>query len=128
MAAFLSPGWIEEMNDALGSSPALSLATREVTLSIQQVVRAGDMDHCYVVRVDRGRVTVETGRTARADVTVTEDMETAVALARGEMSPQVAFMLGRIRVTGDMAALMAGYQSLVDQDAALAPVRARATY
>jgi len=73
-------------------------------------------------------VSVEPGRDPAADLTITEDAETAAALAKGEMSPQIAFMLGRIRVSGDMPALMASYEALSEVDDAFAPVRATTSY
>jgi putative sterol carrier protein len=128
VARFLSPEWIEDMNRAVSTSPALRQATSAVSLTVQQVVRDGDQEHCYVVRIDHGTVTVEAGRAPEADITVTEDAETAAALAKGDLTPQAAFMVGRIRVGGDMSRLMTSYEALGDMDAAFAPVRAATTY
>lgn len=41
-----------------------------------------------------------------ADVTVTMDRETALAVASGETNPQAAFMAGRVQITGDLSILM----------------------
>ena len=128
MPAFLSDEWIEAMNSAAAGSDGLRHATAKVRLTIQQVVKRGEDERCYVVRVDHGRVTVEAGRDPDADLTITEDADTAAAVAQGEMSPQIAFMLGRIRVTGDMPALMASYEALAEADDAFAPVRAATSY
>ena len=68
------------------------------------------------------------GEEDSADVTVTEDHATAVAVSRGELSPQAAFMTGRIRVGGDMAALMVHQAVLHQLDAVFAGVRAATTY
>ena len=127
MARFLSDEWISAMNEA-AASESLRQSTRNVRLSIQKVVKAGHEERCYLVRVDHGRVSVEPGRDPAADLTITEDAETAAALAKGEMSPQIAFMLGRIRVSGDMPALMASYEALSEVDDAFAPVRATTSY
>lgn len=146
MARFLSDEWIEDMNRAVSSSPALRQATAHVRLSVQQVVRDGaqaggakndgaqaggdqaDGERCYVVRIDHGSISVVAGRDPAPDITVTEDAGTAAALARGDLTPQAAFMVGRIRVAGDMATLMGAYEALGDMDAAFAPVRAATTY
>src|SRR5579884_1042780 len=104
------------MNAAVAASEALRSRTAGIRLSVQQVVRDGAEEHCYVVRVDDGSVTVEPGRDVGADVTVTEDLETAAALSRGDLTPQVAFMTGRVRVSGDMATLMRSYEALADAD------------
>ena len=42
-----------------------------------------------------------------------QDWETATAISRGELSAQVAFMTGRIRVRGDLPKLVA-YGNLFD--------------
>ena len=128
MAEFLSDEWIAAMNSAASGSDSLRRATAKVRLTIQQVVKQGQDERCYLVRVDHGKVTVESGRDPAADLTITEDAETAAAVARGEMTPQIAFMLGRIRVSGDMPALMATYEALADVDDAFAPVRAATSY
>ena len=128
MAEFLSDEWIAAMNSAAAGSDALRHATSKVRITIQQVVKSGEDERCYLVRVDNGKVSVEPGRDPGADLTITEDAETAAALARGEMSPQIAFMLGRIRVSGDMPALMASYEALAEADDAFAPVRAATSY
>lgn len=128
MAEFLSEEWVAAMNEAAAGSAGLRQSTANVRINIQQVVRRGDEERCYVIRVDHGQVSVVAGRDADADLTITEDAETAGALARGEMSPQIAFMLGRIRVSGDMPALMSSYEALADVDDAFAPVRATTSY
>jgi putative sterol carrier protein len=42
-----------------------------------------------------------------AEVTMTQSYEDAVMIAKGELDANVAFMQGRIKVAGNMAALMA---------------------
>ena len=129
MVRFLSDEWVAAMNAAAAGSDRLAEATVTTALAIQQVIRRADGgDVAYVVRVDHGRVSVEPGRDPAADVTVTEDLDTAVAVARGELNPQVAFMTGRVRVAGDIRALLAGYQALADLEDVFDPVRAATSY
>ena len=116
------------MNRVAADSDQLREATRGVRLRIQQVVRDGADDRCYTVRVDDGQVTVAAGRDPAADVTLTEDTGTAGALARGEMGPQEAFMTGRIRVAGDIPALMACYEALAGLGEVFAAVRRVTTW
>jgi putative sterol carrier protein len=40
------------------------------------------------------------------DATITQDYDSAVALARSELNPVTAFMTGRIKITGNMMVLM----------------------
>ena len=116
------------MNRAASTSDELRRATAGVRVLIQQVVRDGTDERCYVVHVDDGRVSVRSGRDADADVVVTEDAETATAVARGDLTPQTAFMTGRIRVAGDISALLACYEALAGAGDAFAGVRAATTY
>jgi len=129
MPRYLSTEWLGELDRAAAGDAELTGLTAGVRLAIQQVVTGGpDGDVRYAVRLDDGAVRVVQGEDASADVTVTEDHATAVAVSRGELSPQAAFMTGRIRVGGDMAALMA-HQALLHQlDAVFAGVRAATTY
>lgn len=116
------------MDRAAAGSDALRRATAGVRVRIQQVVRDGTEEHCYVVTVDDGRVGVRAGREPEADVVVTEDAATATAVARGELSPQTAFMSGLIRVAGDIPALLACYEALGGAGDAWAGVRAATTW
>ena len=48
------------------------------------------------------------------DATITNDYETAVAISKGELNSQMAFMTGKIKVGGNMAKLMMN-QALLGQ-------------
>ena len=41
-----------------------------------------------------------------ADVTITADAETLMALFQGDLNPTAAFMTGKIKIDGDMGAAM----------------------
>jgi putative sterol carrier protein len=49
-------------------------------------------------------------------------------VARGQLSPQAAFLEGRIRVSGDMASVMETQDALVGIDTALADIRSATSY
>jgi len=103
LARFLSPAWLAEMSEAAAGAEVPDGAE----LTIQQVVTdTPEGDVAYVVRLAGGRLALEPGRDPAAAVTITEDWATAAALARGDLSPQGAFMAGRIRVGGDVGALV----------------------
>jgi putative sterol carrier protein len=127
VARFLSQEWIDELNAAARATPADAVDTCELT--IQQVVTGtATGDFQYAVRVGDGRVSVMAGRADRADATITEDHTTAVDVARGELSPQAAFLAGRIRVSGDMGALVAAQGALHRLEAAFDQVRGATTF
>lgn len=103
MAEFLSPAWIAELDRAARSAQA----PPEVHLVIQQTVVDGDgPEVSYVMRIDKGAVSVAAGRAEDADLTLSQDRATAVAIARGDLSAQAAFMSGRLRVGGDLRMAM----------------------
>ncbi len=129
MARFLAPEWIVELDRAAGADDGLRRATASVHLVVQQEVIGGpDGDASYHVVVDGGSVAVHGGRAEAPDVTFTQDHATAVAIGRGELSAQAAFMVGRLRVDGDVGLLMRHAAAFDDVDDTFAPVRATTEY
>jgi putative sterol carrier protein len=125
VARHLSPEWFDDVN----ATAAESVDAGALRLVIQQVVTDGpEGDVHYAVRIEDGRVTVVAGEATDADVTVTEDHATAVAVAQGELAAPAAFMTGRIRVTGDTGILLDAQPVLHRLDAVFAGVRERTTY
>lgn len=129
MARYLSPEWLDEIDAVARGSEELPELVGDAGLVIQQVVAgAPHGDVRYAVRIGDGSVSVVPGEAADADVTVREDYETAVALHRGELRAPVAFMTGRIAVSGDLQALSRAQPVLRQLDAVFAGVRHRTTY
>jgi putative sterol carrier protein len=106
MAKFLSEGWIDEVRTALNASDDVRDATKEVAVTIQQVVRRDEDATSYWVRIADGTIDGGIGDASGADVTITQDYETAVAITTGEVNLQAAFMQGNLKVTGNMAKLL----------------------
>lgn len=99
MAEFLSDAWITDLDAAARQAAAPS----GLRLVVQQVVLGErGADTRYVIRFDDGHVSVTAGQAEDADLTLTQDRATAAEIARGELSAQVAFMAGRLRVGGDL--------------------------
>jgi hypothetical protein len=113
MAGFLTDEWLDEL-DGVARGAKVDPGLR---LRVQQVVPDGPegREVTYVVEVDGGCVRVHRGRSADADVTFTQDLATAQAIHRGELSAQAAFMEGRLRLGGDLRAV-------IDRAAALAAI------
>jgi putative sterol carrier protein len=125
VARFLTTDWVTD----------LAVASRAVEVSdgdpftVQQVVVDGaDEPVRWALRVAGGRVAVEAGGVGDADVTLTTDRATATALARGQLAVTDAFMAGRLRVGGDLRALLRAGGVLRALDAAFAAVRERTTW
>jgi putative sterol carrier protein len=132
---FLSDEWIAALDRAAVASEALRSATRDVSLTVQQVVTAtanDDGDECdevsWHVVIDHGAVRVRPGRAVNPEVTFTEDAETAGRISRGELSAQAAFMLGKLRVGGDAQHLAEHQRAFASLEDVFAEVRASTNY
>lgn len=107
MVEFATPEWIDAFDGAVRASTALEDATAEIALTVRQTVTGGaGGDVSWHIVVDHGSVRVHPGPGDEADVTFTEDDETARAIASGAISVQTAFMVGRLVIGGDTAKLM----------------------
>jgi len=101
----------------------------EPTLVLQQVVTGGpDGDAAWSISIGAGSISVATGRAPSPTVTFTQDVETAAAVNRGELSAQAAFMTGRLRVGGDVQVLLDRQQALAEVTDIFALVRADTVY
>jgi putative sterol carrier protein len=108
VARFASPEWIDELDRAISADPALQQVRADVSLVVEQTVTDGpDGDAVWHVVVDCGRVRVRRGNAPEPDVTFNQTYATAAAIARGELSAQTAFMIGQLKVGGDVSLLMA---------------------
>jgi hypothetical protein len=118
MADFASPEWIRALDDAVRTSTTLRESTRDVALTVRQTLTdRADGDVSWHIVVDHGSVRVHPGPGDHADVSFTQDDETARAIGAGTISVQTAFMIGRLRIGGDTAKLMehaAAFDGLVD--------------
>ena len=124
MARFLSEAWFDAVTESTG--PANRPGAAGIT--VQQVVTdTPDGEVRYAVTISDARARVHPGQAARADVTFTGDYSTAVAIARGELTPQAALLAGRIRVAGNVAALMSRFDLAYD-DLIPPAVRAATSY
>ncbi len=107
VALFLSPEWIAQLDDAFRHDLSLAEATQDLTLVIQQEVsHSPEPVTSWHVDIDHGSVRAVAGAAPHADVVFRQDHSTAIALGRGELSAQTAFMIGKLQVSGDVALLM----------------------
>lgn len=59
----------------------------------------------WIVRVENGKVSVHEGE-GEADTTISASEETFVKVVNGEQNPTSAFMMGKLRVKGDIGNAM----------------------
>jgi len=115
--------WIEGLDRAARASDELREASRGRRVVIGQAVVDGDRTHRWHVVLDDGEVAIRPGPADDADVTFTQDAAVAAAVARGERSARSAFILGEIRVGGDVSLLMDLGPALADLGDVFAPAR-----
>jgi hypothetical protein len=124
MVRFLSEAWFTAIAESTGPVGRWGPAG----ITVQQVVTDGPEGEVrYAVCISDECASVRPGQAARADVTFTENYATAVAIARGELTAQAALLAGRIRVAGNVAALMTR-PDLVYDDLIPPAVRAATSY
>jgi hypothetical protein len=122
---FLSDEWIDALDAAARAHPRLANDAGTPPLVVQQTVTDtawGDVS--YRLEVRDGEVGVRHGAVLDPTVSLTTDVATAAAIARGELAAQLAFMQGRLRIGGNVGALLTHQQVLVDFGDLFAEVRA----
>ncbi len=129
MPRYLSDEWFDAAAAAFARRGELPGIAADVRFVVAHVVAGGpDGDVTFHLRVDQGAVQLRRGAADDATVVFTEPYETAAAIARGEQSPQGAFITGDIRVHGDVGALIDHGAVFAGIDDVLAPLRANTTY
>ncbi|HTU39567.1 MAG TPA: hypothetical protein VMF35_16325 [Acidimicrobiales bacterium] len=132
MARYLSPEWVEsfddalralDLSDAVAAAGAGSLAAADGTFSVVQVVTGvpdevrgpdGGDEVRVVLSVADGHahLVLDHAGTQGGTATIVLGYDEALAMARGELDPADALAAGRVRVRGDLAALVAGQDVL----------------
>ena len=129
MPRYLTREWLDAAQRAVEDDTTLADATKDVRLTVQQMVTGGpDGDVAYHVVVDNGAVRVLGGEASDATVTFIQAWDTATAIGRGDLSAQGAFMTGRIRVRGDLPKLVEHDNVFGNVDDVFAELRAQTTY
>jgi putative sterol carrier protein len=104
---FLSEEWAQEATRVLNEHAGFTSAIANVDLALQFKVSdapSGDVD--YGVVIGDGGAKVLIGQAEGADVNVANNYDTAVAISKGDLNTQAAFMTGKLKVSGNLAKLM----------------------
>ena len=67
---------------------------------------SGDEECQKTINIADGAMTVADGLDADANATISMDSDDFVAMTTGELNPMMAFMGGKVKVDGDMSAVM----------------------
>ncbi|MGZ5297844.1 MAG: SCP2 sterol-binding domain-containing protein [Actinomycetota bacterium] len=109
---FLSEEWAQALKAELNSREGFKEAAAGKTATIQQVIGGGDGETHYWISLADGAIDMGIGDADGADATITETYDTAVALAKSELSPVTAFMTGKVKIAGNMGMLL-GLQNVL---------------
>jgi hypothetical protein len=126
VANYLSEEWFEQVG-AAADEAAAGLAEAKLVLQ-HTVLGAPAGEVCYHLRLAPEGAEIVRGAASHPDVTFSEDYETAAAVASGVLSAPAALIAGRIRIGGDMGALIAHPDILAVTDPVPPAVRAATTY
>jgi len=105
MAKWLTQEWLDEARSLSEGQPERPGATARMQYVI---TGAPDGDVQYYWILENGRLLEsKLGELPDAEVTLTQSYEDAMRIQKGELDANAAFMQGRVKVTGNMAKLMA---------------------
>jgi hypothetical protein len=127
VARYLSPEWVASfdaalrglnLTEALAAAGEGSLAAADGAFSVAQVVTGvpgKDSDSAesvvrtvFSVSDGAARLALDPDEQVPATATIVLGYDAALAMARGQLDPADALAAGRVRVRGDLAALVAG--------------------
>ncbi len=105
MAKWLTQEWLDQYKELARGQPERPGASARM----QYVVTGGpEGDIRYYWLLENGQlVENQLGDIADPEITLTLSYEDAVAIQQGELDANAAFMQGKVKVTGNMAKLMA---------------------
>jgi putative sterol carrier protein len=103
---FLSPEWADALTEAVNANGEFAAAAGSQHARIQQVITTTEGEKRYWTTIEDGRIAMGMGDVEGPDATIRQSYETAVALAKRELSPVTGFMMGKIKVEGNMGMLM----------------------
>ena len=105
MAKWLTQEWLDEGKKLAEGQPERPGASAR----LQYVITGGpDGDIRYYWVLENGKLLESRlGELADAEVTLTESYEDAMRIQKNELDANAAFMQGKVKVTGNMAKVMA---------------------
>jgi putative sterol carrier protein len=115
VSQFLTEEWAQDVTAALNGHEGFKNAIGAADLSIQFTTEDGpDGEINHYLKSSGGASNVVIGALDDPDVTVKQSYETAMAISKGDLNTQTAFMTGKLKVSGNLAKLMM-HQSAIQQ-------------
>ena len=108
MAKFLTNDWLQALNETVNAHEGFrtSIAKIDLTLQFEVPDAPEGAEKRYYLRIQGGELVAGAGDADSPDATITNSYETAVAVSKGELNTQMAFMSGKLKVSGNMAKIM----------------------
>lgn len=105
---FQSDEFFKQVNEALSSNEAVTKAAKGQNVKIQVITSdtPGVGTKKTYLQITDGIPAAGAGEVPNPDATISQSYETAVALDKGELNPQSAFMEGKIKVKGNLMKLL----------------------
>jgi hypothetical protein len=130
MVEFLTDEWVAALDGiTLATPPERRIVVEQRVIDVRERAdEPAQHDVVWHVIVDGPVVRVVNAPASDADITFTQDRETAVAIATGALNAQLAFIEGRVRLTGDVRVVIDHADVFEQLDAAWKPLSARTTY
>jgi putative sterol carrier protein len=117
---FLSDDWLDAATQTLAADVDYQAATATTDLKLQFVVAdapGGDVE--YGVTMANGATSFAAGSLDGADATIRNNHDTAMAISKGDLNTQAAFISGKLKVEGNLAKIMMNQSALTALAAAL---------
>jgi len=105
MAQYLSQQWLDEFVSLAADLPSRPGTTVRAQYKVTGGP-AGDIDYYWVI--DEGKIVeARLGTIDGVDFTMTNSYADGAAVQKGEIEPMAAFASGKVKVSGNMARMMA---------------------
>jgi putative sterol carrier protein len=105
---FQSDEYFKQVNEALESNEAVNKAAKGHNVAIQVITSdmPGVGTKKTYLKISDGVPEAGIGELSKPDATIRQNYETAVALDKGELNPQSAFMEGKIKIRGNIMKIL----------------------
>lgn len=126
---YLSNEWIKAVSDGIKSNSEIIAVARENSVSITQIITGTpNGDITYHLESRDGKISFASGPATVSDVAFTQDWQTAVGVATGQINAQEAFISGKIRFKGDHERVIATQPLFLALDAVFSAVNANTNF